>query len=474
MNNLESEYLKNFLLLSFPYSIINLTEGIKKLENIAMDHEEACFKLACIFYNPPYREHLQKDVAKSIKYFEILYEKQYPRSLCSYMKVCEEQKIDKLDKLHNIAKKMRGYACHFYANYLCSDREKLEGNKNKILKYFFKSLLFGNLISISIIFEIFTKLYLSKFKKSKRANKVIDMKIDFGKDFKSENQENNLIINEINLNEFNEVSMGLEINNYMENKFTNIGLSISLREFMELIFEFVDMQRSDEHINKILDYDVLVLFYQIYAYFYYKGYLVEKNYQTAIDIMEETLKKEKSYKCYRKIFYYLGKSYKKIGNEKKYEFYLKRSFDIYLLLSEFPYHHFLVAKIFLKGIKDVPKSIDNAVYYFKMGANYNENSFLINVMYSKKCEKYLKENAEIKSFIESNAIKTSKVIVENFVDSEKVCIICYANYRQIRHINCKHKLICLICYEKMVNKSQCPFCKQISDIQNEFELNVDE
>jgi hypothetical protein len=512
INNLEAKYLKNFLLLSFPNYIFNLNEGISKLENIAMEHEEACFKLACIYYNPPYKEHIKRDVQKSIKYFEILYNKKYLRSLCSYMKVCEEQKIDRLDELYRVAKKMRGYACHFYANYLCRDKDNLEINKNKILKYFFKSLLFGNLISISIIFEIFTKLYLSKFKSCQKLKKPIDLKIDFGKDFIVKEKENknknniystmnnnannnkndmdlisieiknpNDIDNNTNNNYMNNFSNNdndndneYDINDYIDNKFTNIGISISLREFLELIFEFVDKQRTDEHINKILDYDILVLFYQIYAYFFYKGYLVEKNIQTAVNILEETLKKEKSYKCYRKVFYYLGKSYKKLGNIKKYEFFSKKSFDIYLLLSEFPYHHLVAAKIFLKGIKGVPRNLDNAIFYLKKGANYSENFFLINVMYSKKCEKYLRENSEIKLFVESNTLKTSKIIVENYIDSEKICIICYENFTQVRHINCKHMLICLICYEKMSNKSQCPFCKQVSEIKNEFFLNTDE
>jgi len=500
INELEVKYLTAFLLLSFPSNVRNLKDALQKLEEISSDHYEACFKLACIYYTPMYRDHINKDVQKSIKFFEYLESKNYSRSMCSYYKVCEDQKIN--DKLHLLilqAKNLRGYSSHFYANYLCRNRIDLDENKNKILKYFFKSLLFGNLISVVIIFEILTKLYIDKFKKGKHEIGPNDIII---------NNNNSKIINEKNSNKkFNIIkenkafdiemdymetnSICFDNENYylsfsdQENQesfpnqinktkeywnFFLKNLGITLKDFMELIFEFVSIQKNDENINKTLDYDVLILFYQIHAYFYYKGYLVKQDFHKSIEIMEDTFKSKKSIKCYRKIFYYLAKSYKKIGDLEKFNFYMKKSFDIYILLSEFPYHYFIVGKTFLNGIKDVSKNLEYAIQFFKMGFNYNENNFFINVMYSQKCKNYLMKNPELVKFTNKTILNSSKIIIEHYVDSENICIICYANFRQVRHTKCKHKHICLLCYEKMQNKKQCPFCKQESEAINEFEI----
>ena len=284
LNEIEKKYLCSFLMLSFPTNVIILKESLVKLEEIADEHMESCFKLACIYYTPMYRDHINKDIKKSLKYFEHLESHNYSRALCSYYKVCEEQKLnDKLNTLILQAKKLRGYSSHFYANYICRDRESLYENKNRILKYFFKSLLFGNLISIVIVFEILTKLYIQNLKKVE--------------------------------------------SDYMSFFLENI--EIDLKTFMELILEFVNEKKNNPHIIKTLDYDVLILFYQIHSYFYYKGYIVEKNYEKAIEIMEQTFKDKKSIKCYRKIFYYLAKSYKKLGNMEKFNYFMKKSFDIF-------------------------------------------------------------------------------------------------------------------------------------------------
>ncbi len=391
----------------------------------------------------------------------------------------------------------------------------------------FKSLLFGNLISVVIIFEILTKLYISNFRNNKNSNISFDNKKDIiltNENVKGDNKSkpnkivyknsegndieididyiesnsvqsdmDNIYMNpsdnifeidyikeeytnnpnnvkfELTKNEFQE-NYDMEANNEIYWKYLFKNLGITLKDFMELIYEFVSTQKNDENINRTLDYDVLILFYQIHAYYFYKGFLVKQSYQKSIEIMEDTFKSGKSIKCYRKIFYYLAKSYKKIGNMDKYNFYMKKSFDIYILLSEFPYHHFIVAKIFLHGIQDVTKNLDYAIHFFKMGFNYNDNNFFINVLYSQKCHKYLLRNNEIVSFINNSVLSSSKVIIDNLVDSETICIICYANFRQVRHSKCKHKLICLLCYEKMQNKNQCPFCKQISEADNEFEI----
>lgn len=491
-NYLEVKYLNAFLLLSFPSRVENLRDALKRLESIAEEHYEACFKLACIYYSPMYKEYINKDVPKSLQFFNYLQSKNYPRSLCSFYKVCEEQKIvEKLQPLIILAKELRGYSSHFYANYICRDRLSLEKNRNRILKYFFKSLLYGNLISVVIIFEILTKLYISKFVQGK--NKDISDNLESAE---NKNWNNNKIMNfttdkslELemtdtteNLNESNKsqtmkaihlASLNEDINYNSEHDYMNYffkSLGINLRHLLSLIYEFVSIKKKEDYINNILDYDVLVLFYQIHAYFYYKGYMVEKNIPKAIQIMEETFKNEKSIKCYRKIFYYLAKSYKKIGNMGKYNFYMKKSFDVYILLSEFPYHHFIVGKTFLNGIKDVPKNLDYALHFFKAGYNYNENNFFINVLYSEKCHNYLLKNKDLLEFINKTVLNSSKIISENFIDNEKICIICYSNFRQIRHSKCKHKLICLLCYDKMQNKNQCPFCKQISEADNEFEI----
>jgi len=506
MDQLEVKYLITFLLLSFPTNIINLKEALQKLEAISNDHYEACFKLACLYYSPMYREHINKDTEKSLKYFEYLESKSYKRSFCSYYKVCEEQKMK--DKLHNLivqAKNLRGYSSHFYANYLCREKTNVKEKKNKIIKYFFKSMLFGNLISVVIVFEILIKLYIADFKRNKtnidKNNKIIkinsikskkknkerknsriifkiekkdtEMDIDFdymeSNSIQSENE--NIFLNFSEEEEDNDVNLEQASDKneeYWNYFFKNIG--ITLKEFMRMIFEFVSIQKNDEKLNNTLDYDVLILFFQIHAYYYYKGFLVKQSYEKSIEIMEETFKSGKSIKCFRKIFYYLAKSYKKIGNLDKYNYYMKKSFDIYILLSEFPYHHFIIAKTFLRGIKDVPKNIDHAIHYFLKGYNYSDNNFFINGLYSQKCHQYLLKNSELKNFVNTTVLNSSKIIVENFVDSEIICIICYANIRQVRHSICKHKLICLLCYEKMQNKDQCPFCKQISEANNEFEI----
>jgi len=498
IDELEVKYLNSFLLLSFPLNIKNLKDALQKLEEISQDHYEACFKLACIYYTPMYRDHIQKDIQKSLKFFEFLESKNYTRSLCSYYKVCEEQKIK--DNLHTLilrAKNLRGYSSHFYANYLCRNRIDLEENKNKILKYFFKSMLFGNLISIVIVFEILTKLYISKFRRGinkidtndvimnnlnskkifqKKKNKIkmcdddknFEIDIDY-METNSIHSDNENVYLDFSDEESQEIlKYNLDNEAFWNYFFRNLG--IKLRNFMELIYEFVSIQKNDENLNKTLDYDVLILFFQIHAYYHYKGYLVKQDYHKSIEIMEDTFKSGKSVKCYRKIFYYLAKSYKKIGNMEKFNFYMKKSFDIYILLSEFPYHHFIVGKTFLHGIHDIPKNLDYAIHYFKMGFNYNDNSFFINTLYSQKCHHYLIKTPEIVSYVNTTVLNSSRIIIDNFVDSENVCIICYANFRQVRHSKCKHKFVCLLCYEKMQNKNQCPFCKQISEAINEFEI----
>lgn len=498
IDEIEVKYLHSFLLLSFPLNARNLKDALQKLGDISQDHYEACFKLACIYYTPMYRDHINKDVQKSLKYFEFLESKNYTRSLCSYYKVCEEQKIN--DKIHTLilrAKNLRGYSSHFYANYLCRNRIDLDENKNKILKYFFKSLLFGNLISIVIVFEILTKLYIAKFRRGNKKIEPNDTMIN-PKNSKKYIKNKRQIINycddsknfgiDIDYMETNSIhsdndnvyvdfsddeckgilKYNLENEAFWSYFFKNLG--ITLRNFMDLIYEFVSKQKNDENLNKTLDYDVLILFFQIHAYYYYKGYLVEQDYKKSIEILVDTFKSGKSFKCYRKIFYYLAKSYKKIGNIDKYNYYMKKSFDIYILLSEFPYHHFIVAKTFLRGIKDVPKNLDYAIHYFKLGQSYNDNNFFINTLYSQKCHYYLISTPEIINYVNTTAINSSRTIIDHYVDSENVCIICYANFRQVRHSKCKHKFVCLLCYDKMHNKNQCPFCKQISEAVNEFEI----
>jgi hypothetical protein len=270
-----------------------------------------------------------------------------------------------------------------------------------------------------------------------------------------------------------EESQGMLKHNLENEAFWNYffkNLGITLRNFMDLIYEFVSIQKNDENLNKTLDYDVLILFFQIHAYYYYKGYLVKQDFQKSIDIMEDTFQSEKSVKCYRKIFYYLAKAYNKIGNMDKFNFYMKKSFDIYILLSEFPYHHFIVGKTFLRGIKDVPKNLDYAIYFFKLGYNYNDNNFFINTLYSQKCHHYLIKTPEIINYVNTTVLNSSRAIIDYYVDNENVCIICYYNFRQVRHSKCKHKFVCLLCHEKMQNKNQCPFCKQISEAINEFEI----
>jgi hypothetical protein len=239
-------------------------------------------------------------------------------------------------------------------------------------------------------------------------------------------------------------------------------------------------------LQKILDYDILILFHQIHAYFFYKGIIVNKNLHKAIEILEETFKEQKSIKNYRKVFYYLGKCYHKLGNERKSTFYLKYTFDIYIMLKEFPYHHYIVAKLFLKGIPGhLEKNPIEAYRFFNMGATYQDNYFFINSFYSKKCANYLTENKIMRDTFNKislgNVLISSSIVLDKYVNEENVCIICVTNFKQIVFVKCGHKCVCYLCFEKLhkgdINSTsswKCPMCQQESQqYLNSFKVDIE-
>lgn len=415
IDDLEYKYLYYFIRLNFTYSDFEFKDAIINLEQISDKHNEACYKLACFYYNPIHKEIYKKNVDKSLAMFDMLFNRNYSKSYCSYYKICEELKqYDKIETILRLSKKNKTFSFQFYANFLSKNKDDILSNSHTIFKYFFKSFLYGNLISVVISFEILSQIFLK------------------------------------NLAEFD------------KNK--------NYATYLQSIYDFVSTRKDDKTLFKILDYDILILFHQIHAYFYYKGIIVKKNVQKAIDILEYSFKDKKSVKNYRKAFYYIGKAYEKIGDRKKSNFFLGHSFDIYIMLKEFPYHHFIVGKLFLKGIEGkLEKNVGNAVYFFNMGASYNDNYFFINSFYSKKCINYLKEKNELKEFITNHNNSISKNIsINDYINEEDLCIICYSNFKQVIAGKCGHKCLCLICFEKM-NKTEtasysksiwkCPMCQ---------------
>ena len=121
-------------------------------------------------------------------------------------------------------------------------------------------------------------------------------------------------------------------------------------------------------------------------------------------------------------------------------------------------------------VVDPYKNIENAFYFFSIGANYKDNYFFINSFYSRKCYEILLNNKEL--FTNVNQI--DKFILNNYIDEDDICIVCCANYKQIRYEKCGHNVACLICFEKMNIKNdngifKCPLCKQDSfNVENTF------
>ncbi len=164
--------------------------------------------------------------------------------------------------------KFKLFTSHLYGNYLTRKKEKFFESSFKIFHYFSQAFLSGNIICLVICFEILSQIFLKKFTEVTPNNKY----------------------------------------------------NIDYKKSLLIIFEFVSTKKTDENFIKLLDYDVLILFHQIHGYYYYKGILVKKDLEKAIDIFSKPLDDKKSVKNYRKIYYYLGKSYEKIGNHQQATF----------------------------------------------------------------------------------------------------------------------------------------------------------
>lgn len=443
----EYKYLFNFLRLNFCNRDYEFKDALFQLEQICDSHPESCYKLACFYYNPFHRIITSKNVEKSIALFKSLFDKNYTKSYCSYYKICEEQKLsDRIEDVLMSCKKMKSYASQFYANFLSRKKDDVFLNSQKIFKYFFNSLLYGNLISIVICFEIMSQIFLKNMVSVNASSEKFDM-----------------------------------------NKY---------KPYLNAIFDFVSTKKNDQTMYKILDYDILILFHQIHAYFYYKGIIVKKDVRKAIEILESTFADRKSIKNYRKVFYYLGKAYRKIGDYKKSNMYFKQTFEIYIMLKEFPYHHYIVAKLFLHGIPGIiGKNIVQSYYFFTLGATYKDNYYFINSFYSKKCMTYLQEDNELIDFYNKNKEEIDMSInlnnpaeskffnfsLDQFVNDENICIVCFSNFKQIIYVKCGHKSLCYLCFEKLskndlnLNKTatwKCPMCQQESNAYvNSFEVD---
>jgi hypothetical protein len=126
---------------------------------------------------------------------------------------------------------------------------------------------------------------------------------------------------------------------------------------------------KENKFHNILDYDIVVLFAQIYVLYFYKGILVEKDYTKAMCILTATFIDMKPFENYRKAFYYLGKiCSEKLGQEEKSEFYFKMTLNLYLILNKFPYHYYVIGKLLFKGSKYINVNLQDALYFFNLGA----------------------------------------------------------------------------------------------------------
>lgn len=266
--------------------------------------------------------------------------------------------------------------------------------------------------------------------------------------------------------------------------------------YSQVIFEFCVLNDNKKWLYELVDYDIYVLFYVIKSYYYYRGIYVEKNIPKAISIIEESLLDKKSYKNYRKGFYYLGKLYKQLNYKEKSDYYFFRTFKIYLLSSEFPYHYYLLGKFYFTGIDShLKRDIKKSIFFLNLGKYFKDNNYFINVLYSKKCESKLdyyrkidsefsnvydaeEEKIKIRGEIkleddtDKNILKSleeTKIgLIMDIIEEKEVCFLCVANFRQIIFYNCGHKHICLTCFDKIKNSTgtakKCPICNAESSI----------
>jgi TPR repeat protein len=408
----ELNFMLQYLILSFASGAFTFKKALDGFEQIVENdkYPEACFKLACIYYSPVNTELCPRNVNKSIEIFNFLVSLGYSKAYSPFYRVLEEQNdLERAEKILFLSKEAKNFSLNFYANFLAQNKDDIIIKSSKIFKHFFRSFLYGNLISVVICFEIITQITIK----------------------------------------------------------TRNNITFDNKYYLRLIFDFVKKARQMDNFYQILDYDVVILFFQIYAFYYYKGILVTRDYYKAIEILTEPFQHQKSIKNYRKIFYYLSKVYKKLGSTELYESYYKKSFDMYIILKEFPYHHYVIGKALFRGSKYISKSIKDAYFFFNLGATYKDNQYFINSLYSVKCADFIQKHRDSFKLISPNIVDHFKYISE-----DEICQICYCNIRQVIYKTCGHNYICLICFEKMRTKDglyKCPMCKQDSnEIVNTF------
>lgn len=479
LDSLEIKYLYSFLNINFSKNINNFYDSFSKFESIAKvdHHNEACFKLACIYYFPPQKELIKKNVPDSILLFKYLKDNCYWKSYFSFYKLCEDINIinseifnscnfintsknnSKYINYFNIKdknlfnliliKQLKQFCHQIYTSNICSDKLNFFNNSYEILDSSYLLFLNGSVMSLIICFEIITQIIL----------------------------KNKYKIN--NNNTYNEYKLKFYLNSIFE--FVNINCYENDKE-SDLI-----NCKYNQWLKLYIDYDIYVLFSMIKSYFYYKGLLVDKDIYKAIYIIENTFKDKKSIKNYRKVYYYLGKYYELIGNRYISNMYYKKTFKVYVLSCEFPYHYYIIGKLFYKGIEGyLAQDIEYAKYFFYLGANYKNNSYFINIFYSIKCQELYSYlfNDSVFNYKHKTSInlelsfdKTRQFFIEKYINEEDICIVCTTNYKQVIFKTCGHKHICLLCFNKLnvgentINMSGvlCPVCKTVSkDIINDL------
>lgn len=452
----ESEvwFLSLYLKLNFSSSITNFKNTFEKLEKLALErrHFEICYKIASIYSNPP-NDIFNKNEKVTFDLFAYLRKVKYWKSYFSFTKFLEENKKEWSKYFSiDIYKEVKNFNIQFYCNKISENKQEIYLNSGVILNNSFNFFITGSIISIVICFEIISKIIL---------------------------KTNGVFLNE--MNDF----------------------------YLKIIFDFCQIDKR-KWVMTYIDYDVYVLFYIIQSYFYFKGIIVKKDINKAIEILETSFEDKKSIKNYRKALYYLSKYYKIIGKTDVSEYFMFKSLKIYLLSCEFPYHFYILGRIFMKGIENyLLKDKEFALVCFKEGGYYNDNSYLINSLYSKKCQDFLVKNLNydiekdndyiIDDYFINNDdnskekekdsertkkkkenhqkfLKLKASIQEKYIDDNEICILCFSNFRQIIFTPCGHKNICYLCFEKLNPKKvfvdlKCPYCnKKDSGFINDFHI----
>lgn len=510
-DKVENEYLEVYLKLNRSLSISDFKKEFKRLEDLAFEknHYEACFKLACIYFYPP-NELCPKKIDIAEKLLSFLYSKGYVKSFFSYYKLLEElgdqeSLVKKFPK--ELLLEMKQFSYQIYTSHLIRDSKNLYENSFIILDAIFFQFLAGSIMCAIVSFEIITQVILKNkiagFENSKISSNNY-YKLHFLDNYVTD-EGDDLFLSTINQNE------NIQIKEKIFNS-DNIGknnIEKRVLFYLQVIYDFCFDKNNKSWIIKAVDYDIFVLFYTMKSYFFYKGLIVKKDLFKAKELLEEAFIDKKSFKNYRKTFYYLGKINKKINEIYTSNIYLYKTVKIYLLSCEFPYHFYILGKLFYTGVKGYMnrnKIRSAKLLYF--GMTFHDSNYFINVLYSTKCKEKIEylstideefknefetisdyylnfDKNQSQSWQESSSFSKSGNIlnkekslfeekfnalknemINEIIDEKYICTICCHNVKQIIFYTCGHKFICNHCLEKLkfednVNK-KCPMCNKLS------------